>query len=309
MKHLVIDCDTGRDDAITILLAIKLAFPLRSIITSYGNTGIEQVTFNTCRVLELIKRNDIPVYQGKSMPIRKHRLLEEIVFPRQRNIGNGLCDIFLPDRQIVFPQIMSEEKLFNALGNLVPLKEKLTYLIIGPATNFALLYKKHGEKLKGIVSEIFMMGGKLGEAWDNDPIPDFNIACDPFAFKEILSSGIPINLIPINATMQIFITLDGIYKQEPIDNVSKFVKELMIAHCKKFSPKPIFYFHDPSALIAIKYRSQFKKMKIDVVTEEKSFEFGRIIENKNGFDCNIFYPSSACRDSIFSSIIKSFFKH
>ena len=54
MKQVIIDVDTGLDDALALILAINsMKFNIRGITTVAGNTTIELATKNTLKVLNL----------------------------------------------------------------------------------------------------------------------------------------------------------------------------------------------------------------------------------------------------------------
>lgn len=60
MKKIIIDVDTGVDDALAIMVA--LADPnveVLAIICCFGNTSLEKALKNTLRVLKVCKRLDV----------------------------------------------------------------------------------------------------------------------------------------------------------------------------------------------------------------------------------------------------------
>lgn len=100
-------------------------------------------------------------------------------------------------------------------------------IIIGSHTNFATLLMTHPE-VKQNVERIYVMGGgvrshnpagccpagspatcvptqcgdrgNLFDATDTNPWAEFNIFSDPFAAYQVFHSGIPITLVPLDAT-------------------------------------------------------------------------------------------------------------
>lgn len=75
-KKLILDVDTGVDDAQAIMVA--LADPnveILGITCCHGNTPLENVLINTLRVLKVCKRLDVsviedkPSYMGVSPPL------------------------------------------------------------------------------------------------------------------------------------------------------------------------------------------------------------------------------------------------
>ena len=73
-RKLVLDCDTGTDDAVAIMLAaLHPALGLLGVTTVNGNVEVAQCTDNTLRTLDWIGRGDIPVYEGLATPIVRKR--------------------------------------------------------------------------------------------------------------------------------------------------------------------------------------------------------------------------------------------
>jgi len=69
-KKLILDVDTGTDDAVAIMLAgLHPDLDLVAVTVVNGNVPVENCTDNTLRTLDWIGRSDIPVYQGLSHPI------------------------------------------------------------------------------------------------------------------------------------------------------------------------------------------------------------------------------------------------
>jgi pyrimidine-specific ribonucleoside hydrolase len=67
---IIIDCDTGTDDAMAIVVALASdKLDIRGITTIGGNSHVEKTTKNTLKVLELCQAFDIPVVAGRSNPL------------------------------------------------------------------------------------------------------------------------------------------------------------------------------------------------------------------------------------------------
>ena len=60
--RLIIDCDTGTDDAVAIMLAaLHPKIDLIGVTTVFGNAPLEATTVNSLSVLELIGRPEIQI--------------------------------------------------------------------------------------------------------------------------------------------------------------------------------------------------------------------------------------------------------
>src|SRR5436190_11703895 len=69
-RKLILDVDTGTDDAVAIMLAaLHPGLDLIACTTVNGNVEVQHCTDNTLRVLDHIGRSDIPVYEGLSRPL------------------------------------------------------------------------------------------------------------------------------------------------------------------------------------------------------------------------------------------------
>ena len=69
-RKLILDVDTGTDDAVAIMCAaLHPALDLVACTTVNGNREIEHTTENTLRTLDHIGRGDIPVHAGLARPV------------------------------------------------------------------------------------------------------------------------------------------------------------------------------------------------------------------------------------------------
>lgn len=76
-RKIIIDTDPGHDDVMAIMLAIKSnVFDIQAITTICGNSTIANTTRNARFVLDVLNRNDIPVFSGGRKPARStiHKL-------------------------------------------------------------------------------------------------------------------------------------------------------------------------------------------------------------------------------------------
>lgn len=68
MKYLILDVDTGVDDALAILYALGLeregALKLAGVTCTFGNVTVKTAVRNSRAILDFLGRSDIPVYGG-----------------------------------------------------------------------------------------------------------------------------------------------------------------------------------------------------------------------------------------------------
>ncbi|MDD6681053.1 nucleoside hydrolase, partial [Galactobacillus timonensis] len=86
-QKIIIDCDTGKDDAIAIMTAAGSAdLELLAVTTVAGNVEVSLTTANSLRVLEYLGLN-VPVYAGCDRPLVRDQILAKAVHGR-----NGLLN-------------------------------------------------------------------------------------------------------------------------------------------------------------------------------------------------------------------------
>ena len=89
---VVLDVDTGVDDACALLLAaLHPGLDLRAVTCVGGNAPLADVVRNTLVVLETAGRRDVPVGIGAARPI-----LEEPVDARHVHGYDGMADLEMP---------------------------------------------------------------------------------------------------------------------------------------------------------------------------------------------------------------------
>lgn len=303
---IIIDCDTGRDDALTIWTALSSEMDLCGVVTSYGNTNLDQVTENTLRVLSLAGRNDIPVLKVSTAPQTDHKGYTDIVLPRQETGGNGLCNVILPEAPRTQSDALDIEEFAEAIQTLADKHGSIDYYIIGPTTNFGRLIDYLGPQLKTLINRVVMMGGKLEPLWSEMPGADFNLVSDPYSFHKLLIFDIPLTLVPMNTTWPISMHLDNIKHLEIDSDIGKHAKELMISYCIDFSPDQIFRFHDPTVLFTDLYKKSVKSWKLNIILDENSIDFGRLDEDEvtdEKYDVSVFLPEDDVRQEILKTIL------
>ncbi len=94
MRNVVIDCDTGVDDALALLLALRSpVFNVIGITTVAGNVPLNKVVRNTLIVVEHSGKQ-VPVFRGSPRPLLCPLHTAEIAHG-----SDGLGDIGFPNPQ------------------------------------------------------------------------------------------------------------------------------------------------------------------------------------------------------------------
>lgn len=194
--RLILDCDTGTDDAIAILAAATHPeLELVAVTTVNGNVPLANVTENTLRVLDHIGSN-VPVYAGANRPIVRDD------FPIPRNVLNGDSSMHPP--YLDLPESVSKAQSASAVEFLIdyysqPENHDTVLVAVGPLTNVGLALAAAPE-LAQLIPRLVIMGGARG--WGNvTAAAEFNIWVDPEAAEAVLSAGIrDVTIVPLDAT-------------------------------------------------------------------------------------------------------------
>ena len=144
-KKIIIDCDTGVDDAQAILMAVLTEdVEVLAITCVAGNTTVEQAAKNSVRALYAAddKCFSIPVYLGSDQPLLDSSLLETLREDARNFHGiDGLGDA--PEATVGEPPygtvIDRSEKAAVAICRLIHENPaEVTIVALGPLTNIAL---------------------------------------------------------------------------------------------------------------------------------------------------------------------------
>ena len=199
--RLVLDCDTGDDDAVAIMLAaLHPELELVAVTTVNGNVEVNYCTANSLRVLDYIGRGKIPVYEGASSPlVRDDFPIPRAVLPSHTQNPNYSKHLDLPAATSTKKRGVAAEFLVQCFQESYASKDEVVLVATGPLTNLALAMKLD-PSFASHVRRLVIMGGGHQEA-NETPSAEFNIWADPEAARVVLASGIDeVVLVPLDAT-------------------------------------------------------------------------------------------------------------
>jgi purine nucleosidase len=177
---VILDVDTGIDDALAILLA--LASPELEVVgvtCVAGNVRIEQVVRNTLRVLALGNAVRVPVAIGASKPLAR-RLTTATFF----HGADGVGGVNLPPARHKPTNEPADEFLVRMAEEY---EGALAIVAVGPITNLALACRRD-PKFPEYVSRLVVMSGAMTVAGNVTPAAEANAYNDPEALAEVLSA-------------------------------------------------------------------------------------------------------------------------
>ena len=170
---IVLDVDTGDDDACAILLAaLHPGLDLRAVTCVDGNAPQADVVRNTLTVLDACGREDVLVAAGAERP-----LLEDRADARHVHGDDGMGDLDWPRSVREVDPRHAIELLRDVLLDAVD--DPITLVPLAPLTNIALLLRTYPAAARGIRRVVFMGGAAhVGNATAS---AEFNVFHDPEA--------------------------------------------------------------------------------------------------------------------------------
>ena len=245
---MILDCDTGIDDALA--LAYILANPeieLLGVTTTFGNLSVDQSTTNTLALMELFHREDVPIYRGADHAWGTDTYIRDDILAKVHG-ANGIGNVDLP-----LPRRTCEEK--TAVDFIIEsakrYKEDLRIVFLGPLTNFADCIQKEEEAMR-TVGSITIMGGALTVQGNRTLYAESNILEDPIAAKFVFGSRIPIQVIPLDATLRTLFRVKDVEKWQTFHEVGrKFYEIACHYYLSEYQDAEIGgAMHDPLAAMA-----------------------------------------------------------
>lgn len=215
-----IDCDTGIDDAVALVYAMKTErLEVVGVSTVCGNVPLETTTYNTLNILDFLGRKEIPLAKGATKPLERE-LLDAAYIHGNNGLG-GYEFKYKTDKEPVAQP--ADEYLYSVLCQE---KEPLTILALAPLTNLALLLKKHPDA-KEKIQKIVFMGGSL-RTGNPTPVATFNVLADPEAAKFVIGTKVPFVMCSLDCTRGSYFTPEDLSGLEVLNNpVSEMVVEVL----------------------------------------------------------------------------------
>ena len=190
---LIINCDTGIDDAVALMIAVKSEkFDIKLITTDVGNIQTKQAAKNSLNILELIGADDIPVIAGEGKCLENERPRPSV------HGGTGMGDYIFEGNP---RRVMRGDAVEKMYETLMACEIKTTILCMSPPTNIAKLLQLHPD-VKHKIQRVVFMAGSIEEVAKNEmPYPEFNVSCDPEAGEVLLKSKVPLEIVPTNLSI------------------------------------------------------------------------------------------------------------
>ena len=218
-RKIIIDCDTGIDDALALMLA--LASPELEVIgitAVCGNVPVDIGVENIRKVLNVMNRLDIPVYRGEEKPLRR-----EYISAQDTHGMDGLGESGYEN----VPGSAQEKDAVSYITDTLREKQGVSIIAIGPLTNIAKALQKDLEAFEQL-DEFVSMGGSYKSHGNCSPVAEYNYWCDPDAAKYVYENlRTKIHMVGLDVTRKIVLTPNILEYMQILDTEKgEFVKNI-----------------------------------------------------------------------------------
>jgi len=278
---IIIDTDFAGDDwmAILYLLQHPSADVQAITLTGTGEAHCDPGVQNALNLLALAGQPDIPVACGRETPLEGDH-----TFPEEWRTS--------VDRMFDIPMPVSEAEPFA--GDAVTLLQSSiaasaqppVIITLGPLTNIAELFAAD-PAVTSQIARVVIMGGAVsvpGNVWLGDGSAEWNVYVDPLAADQVIQSGAPVTLVPLDATNHVPLTRDVLngLRDDRTTPAADFVYQVLAAQ-SGFIQSGGYYFWDPlaAALAIDRGLGAFQGRPVRVATGEGE-DSGRTVADGRG---------------------------
>ena len=191
-RRIILDTDTGSDDAVAIIMALRdPSIEVLAFTTVSGNVELDKATINCLQSIEYADTYAPPVYAGCAKP-----LVCELETADQVHGFDGMGDC----PWLRKPKSRPAEG--HAVDKILEIIESgdgdIEIVAIGPLTNIASAIIQRRD-IMSKVPHITVMGGAHPYTNPHTACAEFNIMCDPEAADIVMTSGIPVTMVTLEA--------------------------------------------------------------------------------------------------------------
>ncbi len=188
-RNVIIDCDTGMDDAVALLLALRSPeLNVLGITCVNGNVGLDKVVYNTLRVVEHSGK-DVPVFAGH--PTTLMHAGEEDAAAVHGKDGLGNLPFPAPRKTVE-----KEHAVDFIVRCIMEASQPIDWITLGPMTNTAMAIRREPRIVERVRMLTMMAGGV--NAGNTNVMSEFNVYFDPEAARIVFDSRLPKTMVPLD---------------------------------------------------------------------------------------------------------------
>jgi len=267
---LVLDVDTGTDDALALAYAVASpGIELVAVTTVAGNVDVEKTTANTLSVLDWLGAQDIPVHRGASRPlVRPHQ--DASYFHDEGGLGGA--------RLPASTRMVGADRGPAALIRLARQRPgELTLVALGPLTNVAIALNVE-PTLPELLKSLVIMGGAYTVPGNTTPAAEFNILVDPEAADQVFNAPFPnMTAVGLDVTHQVALTRDdwdAVNAASALPRTASLLGEVGRSAFSRLG-RDQFSLHDPLSVAVAKDPTLIAVREVAIAVDTVEPELGR----------------------------------
>lgn len=225
---IILDMDTGIDDALAIIYALKSpVLEVLGITTCFGNGDVKTTTRNTLLMVELLGRT-VPVYVGARDPLVGHYSPTAEAFHGPNGLGGTKHH-----RTRREPE--SESAVDYLRQTIKSQPGEITVVTTGRLTNLAAALTANPD-LAPLLKRVVLMGGAAFVGGNVTPVSEANIWGDPEAASIVFHSGVELVMVGLDVTMQVLIEDSQVSSMDPSQPYTPLIQEALNFYLDAYNP-------------------------------------------------------------------------
>jgi inosine-uridine nucleoside N-ribohydrolase len=300
-RNVIVETDMDASDAMALLYLLRRADVevTAIVVDGDGEARCPIGATNALSLAALAGKPDIPVGCGRPRPLKGAH-----AFPKGwRDFTDNLWGLPRPARP-ARPPAGSGERVFRAA--LRSASGGVDVLTLGPPTELAAVLLHGGAALSAKIRSVTMMGGAVGVpgniTWPStikNPHAEWNFYVDPRAASIVFRSGLPITLVPLDATNDVPLNA-AVAARLGRSPSAVFVRRLI----KSMPPSLYFWDQLAAAVLVEPAIGRYANMRLAVI-ENEGPESGRTVRAADGARVRVTMSADRARfESSFASTLR-----
>jgi len=230
LKKVIVDTDTGIDDAMGCVLALQSPeLNILGFTSVFGNVDVGSTTRNTAALLEALDRTEVCLAKGAAHGFRGKPLFNPEIHGAD-GVGNAN-----------FPIPNVQELNMTAAQFIIDAAHKhpgeITFIGLGPLTNLALALMLE-PNLPKLLPNVVWMGGAVYMPGNVTPVAEADAAHDPEGAEMVLAeSGWQVTLVSLDVTDNTLFRAADMARLDKANSLSaKYLQRIIPFYMDFYSP-------------------------------------------------------------------------
>ncbi len=281
VRDVIVDQDGALDDLVALSLLMRApGVQVRAVTICPGDSYLEPATRATQRFLERLGGRNIPIAQGHSEGVNP--------FPAKWRQDSGEV-LGIPALRAVAARASNPVVAGDAphlLAKLLSGGHAYTILETGPLTNIADALRID-PSIKRNIRRLYVMGGAVRVAGNveqkgHDGSAEWNIFNEPQAAADVIRSGVPITLVPLDATNRVPLTRPFIERLAAQSSLASQLAAQTWRLAANQQGTGTYYFWDPLTAAALVDPSVIRTERLTIRVITAGASQGRTVEDPRG---------------------------